>query len=78
MHCLAEGVNQTKTNEDGAGVTNSDVMKSNAAMYGAEEALDTLRKPCKDAPHKVDHDAMVPVSLQYLSSPMERHRCAAF
>ena len=76
MQCLAEGMNQTETKEHGTGVTNSDVMNSNAAVYGAKGALNTLCKICKDALHKVDHDAMVPALLQYLSSPMERYRCA--
>ena len=70
-------MNQTETKEHGTGVTNSDVMNSNAVVYGAEGALDKLCKLCKDAPHKVEHNAMVPALLQYLSSPMERHRHAA-
>ena len=70
MQCLVKGVNQTKIDEDGTGVTNSNVMNSNAAVYGAKGALNMLCKICKDALHKVDHDAMVPALLQYLSSPM--------
>ena len=57
---MTEVGNQTKTDEDGVGVTNNDVMNSNAAVYRAKGALDMLCKLCKDAPHKVNHDAMVP------------------